>query len=136
MSTAGRRVAIEPLQRPGHARAALVEEAAERTQLLAEVHELLERLVDGIREQVQRHVVRGRQQLAVDERAARHAGVDTQRCPYAAPRIGNCSGMWSSWCHSLYSRCAAGSVISVKEKKPTLTLFTPRDPTEQPRHAH
>ena len=30
--------------------------------------------------------------------------------------------MWSSWCHSLYAWCSAGSVISVNEKNPTLTL--------------
>src|ERR1700674_5630581 len=39
------------------------------------------------------------------------------------PGSGNCSGMWSSWCHSLYARCSFGAVISVNEKKPTTTLL-------------
>src|SRR6185436_11159924 len=65
-------------------------------------------------------------------RAARHAGVETQRCPNAIPGSGNCSGMWSSWCHSLYAWCSPGSVISVNEKNPTFTLLPLTTPTSAP----
>ena len=46
--------------------APLLMEATDRAQLLAEVHELLERLVDGLRHEVERHVVRRAERLFVD----------------------------------------------------------------------
>src|SRR5579864_601973 len=46
--------------------------------------------------------------------------------------MGYCSGMWSSWCHSLYDLCSAGSVTSVNEKNPMRTLPMARSPARPP----
>ena len=104
-------------------RAAVQVEAPDARAGRGRAAELAQRAVDRLGHEVQRHVVDRVERRFAHGPRGRHAGVDTQRCPNAIPSSGNCSGMWSSWCHSLYAWCSPGSVISVNEKNPTLTLF-------------
>ena len=103
---AWRRVRVEPLQRTRDARAPLLVEATDRAQLLAEVHELLQRLVDRIGHEVQRHVVRGAERLFVDGARRR----DTRACTPTAARTRNpASGTAPACGRAGATRCTHGA---------------------------